>query len=1384
MKQDTLQSAEKFNKERQKKKRRNRILSIFGGVVALCTFYMLILPAITMEKEGSCKIPEHIHSEACYTQVTSVEKTELICAESHQHTEACYETVYEPVDTENLTCGLSEGSGHTHGPLCYGTWELTCGMEEHTHSLECQPVVDSGSDGSETAIDADSQESKVEELTGEDKERVEGVIKRIDELSSSDEIEGLLSTYESSLDEATYEDYYREIYLQVLTVYAYFEDLGPELQEYVTNQDKLMDLSWLWSAKDLAITDIITVYQINQYSKSVATLVYGGSVGEKLGRGMSYTYWDVLVVEKNSSGELYVSQYITADGDKRDYKATTADGFVLLVYDQSLNVNADDLVTVSFDYKTTGDYNSAGYGSVSFGSVSGIKPDKDNSGKLTIVQGADTKELIEVNLYDYDSRINELYRDNNKYPGFQQDNGSTSVGSTLSRFQSFNFGNNITEDLAAGIASVTNKGGAINATANGANSPISGAIQNTLGSDGKPALADGTSLGYLFSNSNYAKKKNTESINGLFRYNETTGAYTFNSRENHAQFNQGTNTFTLYDQIISSNFMMYPFGNFLPFNDIVNKSAQTSTIDREYLKTIAASAQFKSNQGAGAEYGTLAAQLNQFINLMDNEFGTSWTAVDAMNKYFALSGIPRVFDSNEQLLKDIYSIDYDEPTDFFFGMEMKMNFIQPKNGVTGPSNDQDMVFYFTGDDDVWVYIDGILFLDLSGIHRHVGGEIDFVRGEVKYYDLDVSTGDVSTTPSKTVKFSELVNAGLNSSGTFKDYSTHTFNFYYMERGAGSGVCRMNFNFPLLRQNTISVTKELSVDEEGKLDSLGNPDFRFQILKANSTDPFIAEGVAYDILDTAGNKIGSGTTGQSGVFTLKANQTAVFSGIKEDSGKYYVRELLEPDAFRQYGNITVDGSTVTTETDSDVVIGSDTFKGVDSPIKDMSDGSTAFHFDNELIFNKLGRLEITKKLENVTKTRETLEYRFLVTLDNSPLPVGTKYMVGTVEKTVTEAGIVSLAPDEIAVISNIIAGSRFTVQETGESASGYTVTYTGQDLKQETNETGAYVSGVIKTNTSVAITAINTERGAVVAIPGVKILENPDKKAHSFSFRLEQVSDASGNNVVEGGVTQTVTVDFAGDDEAGSADFQFLLSYLEKDMKELPTVFYYKITEAAGESNYVKYDPSVYVAKVTVVPESDELKATLTDLWKNGEAITDTEVSFTNVLIGDLTIGKRVVGDAPTDTEFSFEVILKQGDSPLGGSFNGVRANGSGESSEEVVIEFDSEGKSNISLKDGETLKLTGIPVGTAFSVAELDAAGYRVSYQIGSAAEEDGKKGTGTIEGTGSSITFFNAVGYELPDTGGAGTVPYTAGGMLISGIAILMLLIERKRRRGDYKAS
>ncbi|MCI6569477.1 MAG: LPXTG cell wall anchor domain-containing protein [Dysosmobacter sp.] len=1158
---------------------------------------------------GKLEIEEHQHTAACILPPPDDAEPEevkvLACGlKEHTHSEACYAKDdaqaggSAAAEETHYICGLEE---HTHSETCYNeNGELICGLEEHIHTAECLPPM---------------------ELTEEEQARIDEVIAMIDALPTSEEVESQLAAFDEAGDEDGFEAYFMEIFLQSRTAYAYYEDLGADLQEQVTNSDKLLELSWLWSAQTLEITDTVTVYQMNSYSQSTTTLVQGGSVRDKLGSGMSYTYWDVIVVEKDSSGKLYVAQYVTANGDKQDYKASTADGFVLLLYNTSVNVAVGQAVTVDFNYKTTGDYNSSGYGTVSFGSDGSPKPVKDNSDKLEIVQGADTRDLIEVNLYDYGTNINDLYNsDNNKYPGFQQEFGSLDVGDSFNKWMSFNFGNNITSDLAAGKPNVTVAGGTgINATTNGANSPISGAMQATLGSDGFPALADGTSLSYLFSNNTYAVKKNSDSINGLFQYHDDTGAYTFNSRENHAQFNSSDDTFTLYSQIISSNFMMYPFGNFLPFNDIVHLSAQASTIDRAYLETIADSAQHKYNNGAGDAYGTLSTQLGKFLTLMDNAYPNGWTGVDCMNEYFKASGISRTFTQEETLVQNLYSIDFDEPTDFYFGMEMKMNFMQPKGGLTGKDGKQPMVFYFTGDDDVWVYLDGTLFLDLSGIHRHVGGEIDFVKGEIRYYSLDVSTGDVGTTPYQTVKFSDLVDSGLlNERGTFKDYSTHSFNFYYMERGSGSGVCRMNFNFPLLRQNSISVTKELSVDESDKLDLLGNPDFRFQVLKEDGTEPFIGEGVSYDILDTAGNKLGSGTTDANGVFTIKAGQTAVFSNINENAGRYFVRELLEPDAFEQYGKISVDGSSQTEN--YNVTVGSDDFRGVDSPIKDMSSGNTAFHFNNQVTFKKLGSLEITKKLETYPKTRTVPQFQFYVTLDGTPLSVDTAYTVGSETRFVKTEGIITLAPGETAKIANILAGSRFTVQETAASSYGYTVTYTGDGLTQSSGENGVYVSGTIQTNSAVAVTVINTEGGTTVTIPGVKTLENADQVSRAFTFRLAQVTDAAGNTLAENGTTQEATVQFPLETGQETA-FQFNLNYLEKDILSYPAVFYYRITENAAGDTGVRYDAAAYVVEVTVSQTDGVTSAQVTGLWKDGTAIWTSssadampQISFVNTVL--------------------------------------------------------------------------------------------------------------------------------------------------------------------------
>ena len=205
MRQDVLRNAEKYTKVHKRKRLRHRVVTVLAGVVVFCTTYALILPAVTLEKQ--CDIPEHTHTDACYAQVTSVEKRvpvcsaktleihqhtadcydangnptcgyadfvvhshdsrcydengnlwcplpeieahqhtadcydadgNLICGQTqileHQHSDACFETVAEPVDTGTLTC---TDTAHVHTARCYGTWELVCGQEEHTHSEAC-----------------------------------------------------------------------------------------------------------------------------------------------------------------------------------------------------------------------------------------------------------------------------------------------------------------------------------------------------------------------------------------------------------------------------------------------------------------------------------------------------------------------------------------------------------------------------------------------------------------------------------------------------------------------------------------------------------------------------------------------------------------------------------------------------------------------------------------------------------------------------------------------------------------------------------------------------------------------------------------------------------------------------------------------------------------------------------------------------------------------------------------------------------------------------------------------------------------------------------------------------------------------------------------------
>ena len=258
---------QKYITAHQERKRWIHVIACLAAIVVGCTAYALARPAIT--RELRCTIPEHTHTDACYTQLAAdaaptcsaeslgVHQHSADCYDAdgslrcgyadfliHQHDAACYEedgtlwcTLPEILphqhdadcyltqadggaEDENgehdgsgeaeavLVCGLTElvphqhteacfdadgrwicgrlqvsahqhtdecrgaseavltctdtDAEHVHGPRCYGTWVLTCGMEEHTHTEDCY------SRAEEPAADADTEHADADAAAGED----------------------------------------------------------------------------------------------------------------------------------------------------------------------------------------------------------------------------------------------------------------------------------------------------------------------------------------------------------------------------------------------------------------------------------------------------------------------------------------------------------------------------------------------------------------------------------------------------------------------------------------------------------------------------------------------------------------------------------------------------------------------------------------------------------------------------------------------------------------------------------------------------------------------------------------------------------------------------------------------------------------------------------------------------------------------------------------------------------------------------------------------------------------------------------------------------------------------------------------------------------------
>lgn len=210
---------------------------------------------------------------------------------------------------------------------------------------------------------------------------------------------------------------------------------------------------------------------------------------------------------------------------------------------------------------------------------------------------------------------------------------------------------------------------------------------------------------------------------------------------------------------------------------------------------------------------------------------------------------------------------------YSFGMNLGADFYMPEDGEV---NNQHMVFDFTGDDDVWVFIDGVLVLDLGGIHQALHGSIDFATRKITY-DTDSFHGQ----PAGTID-QAFVNAEKQWDST--PYKTHHLSFFYLERGDGGSNCKIRFNLPVKPPKAIDIEKET-------LGTIGaDKQFQFQLLVGNSSTPYQGKYSVYDASSTKRPLFDKQTIG-NGVITLAKGQFArVQSDDFTDSTVYKVREL--------------------------------------------------------------------------------------------------------------------------------------------------------------------------------------------------------------------------------------------------------------------------------------------------------------------------------------------------------------------------------------------------------------------------------------------------------------------------------------------------------------
>lgn len=200
---------------------------------------------------------------------------------------------------------------------------------------------------------------------------------------------------------------------------------------------------------------------------------------------------------------------------------------------------------------------------------------------------------------------------------------------------------------------------------------------------------------------------------------------------------------------------------------------------------------------------------------------------------------------------------------WYFGMNFSVNFNITADGKT---NGQDTVFEFSGDDDVWVFIDGKLVLDMGGIHKRVTSSMNFCKDTFTINNVsDENNGGAAQTGtiSNRLGYSSAEEM-LSSLST----GEHTLSVFYLERGGYESNCMIKFNFS-------DVTSSIPTD--------------VYFEKVDEEDAAL-EGAEFGLFESEYSE----TPLYTAVSSQDSEKNVIFKNVK--SGTYYLKETKAPTGY--------------------------------------------------------------------------------------------------------------------------------------------------------------------------------------------------------------------------------------------------------------------------------------------------------------------------------------------------------------------------------------------------------------------------------------------------------------------------------------------------------